>query len=105
MTVPTNVELSEDLLEGAAAIAEFLYGKNSNKKSRRKVYYLAHHSNMPFFKLKSRWCALKSELREYIQKQQRKHESRTAGDNHHNGRDGKQKTVERRRRDLGEKRV
>jgi hypothetical protein len=56
-------ELAEDILEGADAIAEFLFGSRSN---RRKVYYLAECSKLPIFRLGSVLCARKSVLLEFI---------------------------------------
>jgi hypothetical protein len=56
-------ELAEDILEGADAIAEFLFGSRSN---RRKVYYLAERSKLPIFRLGSVLCARKSVLLDFI---------------------------------------
>lgn len=53
-------EFAKDLLRGAAAIAEFLFG---DRKFRRKVYHLAKTSNIPVFKMGSMLCARKSVLR------------------------------------------
>jgi hypothetical protein len=46
---PPN-DLSDDILEGADAIAEFWFG---SKESRRKVCYLAECSKLPIFRLGS----------------------------------------------------
>jgi hypothetical protein len=59
---PEN-ELADDILEGADAIAEFLFGSSSY---RRKVYYLAECSKLPIFRLGSVLCARKSVLLEFI---------------------------------------
>lgn len=59
---PEN-ELADDILEGADAIAEFLFGSNSY---RRKVYYLAECSKLPIFRLGSACCARKSVLLDFI---------------------------------------
>ena len=56
-------ELADDILEGADAIAEFLFGSSS---SRRKVYYLAECSKLPIFRLGSVLCARKSVLLSFI---------------------------------------
>jgi hypothetical protein len=48
--------LSEDLLEGVAAIAKF-----TGIPSRR-VFYLAENNQLPLFKVGNRWCALRSVL-------------------------------------------
>jgi hypothetical protein len=60
-------ELADDILEGADAIAEFLFGSRSN---RRKVYYLAECSKLPIFRLGSVLCARKSVLLEFISGQE-----------------------------------
>jgi len=70
-----NLEFSTDLLRGADAIAEFLYGQRA---ARRKVYHLVASSHLPVFKLGSMICARKSVLLEWIESQERRH----ANDNH-----------------------
>lgn len=55
--------LHDDLLEGAEAIAAFLYGSASK---RRKVYHLASTSRLPVFRLGSVLCARKSKILEWI---------------------------------------
>ena len=60
-------ELADDILEGADAIAEFLFGSKSN---RRKVYYLAECSKLPIFRLGSVLCARKSVLLDFISGQE-----------------------------------
>jgi hypothetical protein len=62
-TQSSETELANDILEGADAIAEFLFGSRS---SRRKVYYLAECSKLPIFRLGSVLCARKSVLLEFI---------------------------------------
>jgi hypothetical protein len=62
-------DLSDDLLTGADAIAEFLFG---SKESRRKVYYLAECSKLPIFRLGSVLCARKSVLMKFITGQENK---------------------------------
>jgi hypothetical protein len=59
----TPGELADDILEGADAIAEFLFG---SKEHRRKVYYLAECSKLPIFRLGSVLCARKSVLLGFI---------------------------------------
>jgi hypothetical protein len=59
----TREWLADDILEGADAIAEFLFGSSSY---RRKVYYLAECSKLPIFRLGSVLCARKSVLLEFI---------------------------------------
>jgi hypothetical protein len=53
----TPSELADDILEGADAIAEFLFG---SREHRRKVDYLAECSKLPIFRLGSVLCARKS---------------------------------------------
>jgi hypothetical protein len=58
-----DTDLADDILEGADAIAEFLFGSRSN---RRKVYYLAECSKLPIFRLDSVLCAMRSVLLDFI---------------------------------------
>jgi hypothetical protein len=67
--IETQVEFSKDLLRGAAAISEFLYGDPGH---RRKVYYLWATSRAPFFKIGSMICARKSVLLGWITDQERR---------------------------------
>jgi hypothetical protein len=61
--------IGHDLLHGADAIAEFVFG---HRRHRRKVYYLTSHpkQRMPHFKIGSVTCALKSSLRRWIKEQE-----------------------------------
>jgi hypothetical protein len=43
-------ELADDILRGAEEIAEFIFG---DRASRRKVYYLAECTKIPFFRIGS----------------------------------------------------
>lgn len=63
------VNLADDLLRGADAIAEFVFG---SAKHRRKVYYLATEAKlrMPVFRIGSVLCARKSTLIEWIERQE-----------------------------------
>jgi hypothetical protein len=54
-------------LEGAEAIAEFLY---KSKEHRRKIYYLAERCRLPIFRLGSVLCARKSVLIQFIEDQE-----------------------------------
>lgn len=67
--VPQNSAnaLADDILRGADAIAEFIYGEGA---SRRKVYYLAECSRLPVFRLGSILCARKSVLLGWISGQE-----------------------------------
>ena len=63
-------DFADDLLEGAAAIALYLFG---TREKRRKVYYLAAHSRLPVFKLGAEICARRSVLRSWVENQERRH--------------------------------
>lgn len=59
---------SQDLLRGAAEIADFLFG---SRDQRRRVYHLAATSNLTiFFKLGSILCARRSTLKRWITEQE-----------------------------------
>jgi hypothetical protein len=62
-------KFADDLLRGAAAIAEFLFG---DKKHRRKIYHLIETSRFPHFKMGSMVCTLRSSVLEWIEEQQRR---------------------------------
>jgi hypothetical protein len=66
--IETEPELSEDLLRGAAAISQIVYGDRGH---RRKIYYLWATSKAPFFKFGSMICARKSVLLMWIKDQER----------------------------------
>lgn len=61
--------LADDLLRGAEAIANFVFG---NAKHRRKVYYYATDAKirMPVFRIGAVICARKSTLIEWIERQE-----------------------------------
>lgn len=59
---------ADDILEGAVAIAEYLFG---SRELRRKVYYLAETSQLPVFRLGSVLCARKSVLAVFIKGQEK----------------------------------
>ena len=67
-----DVEFSNDVLVGAAAIAEFLFG---DRKDTRKVYYLAERSKLPIFRLNAQLRARKSILRGWIEDQEHRNSS------------------------------
>jgi hypothetical protein len=58
-------ELADDLLRGADAIAEFIFG-GERGKNRRKIYYLAETSHLPVFRLGAVVCARRSVLLAWI---------------------------------------
>jgi len=63
-------KLADDLLRGADAIAEFMFGSASE---RRKVYYLANtgkRNSLPVFRMGSVLCARKSSLIQWIETQE-----------------------------------
>lgn len=62
-------KLADDLLRGAEAIAEFLYG---DAGQRRKVYHLAETSRLPIFRLGSVLCARRSVLLKWIAEQEQR---------------------------------
>ncbi|MFC5359520.1 hypothetical protein [Azospirillum himalayense] len=66
--------IGEDLLEGADAIAEFVYGDAADK---RKVYHLVQNGRFPAFRLGDKVCARKSTVLEWIKQQE---ESGTSSD-------------------------
>ena len=68
---PALFPLANDLLRGAAEIAEFIFG---NPRHRRAVYHLAvevkPESRMPVFRLGSFICARRSTLLRWIAEQE-----------------------------------
>jgi hypothetical protein len=68
-------DFSEDLLRGADAVAQFLYGDG---KMRRKVYHLAATTNFPHFKLGAMICARRSVVLRWIEHQEGLHITVTA---------------------------
>ena len=61
--MPLNETIADDLLRGAEAIADFLYG---DATQRRKVYHLAETSRLPIFRLGSVLCARRTVLLHWI---------------------------------------
>jgi hypothetical protein len=59
--------LAPDVLEGAEAIAEYLLGDPSRKRS---VYHLAKTRQLPVFRLGANLLARKSKLRAWIDEQE-----------------------------------
>lgn len=59
--------ISGDLLEGADAIAVFVYG---SKEGKRKVYHLVQQGRFPCFRLGTTICARKSAVLEWIKRQE-----------------------------------
>lgn len=69
MTV-SEPEFSDDILRGAEAVSQFLFG---DPKQRRKVYHLAANSNLPTFKLGSMICARRTVLKKWVADQEAQH--------------------------------
>jgi hypothetical protein len=67
----TTHELADDLLRGADAISEFIFGRKQ-KNGKRKVYYLAETSRLPVFRIGSVLCARRSVLLDWISGQESK---------------------------------
>ena len=59
MDIPLNDTLADDLLNGAAAIAEHM----GPSWTPRRVFYAAERKYLPIFRLGNRLCARKSTLR------------------------------------------
>lgn len=59
---------TNDLLDGAEAIAEFVYG---DRRHRRRIYHLAETGQLPHFKLGAMICARKTTLLAWIEAQER----------------------------------
>jgi hypothetical protein len=59
--------LNTDLLQGAADIAEFLFGSPGE---RRRIYHLAERSRLPVFRIGVTLCARKSALVAWIEAQE-----------------------------------
>ncbi len=67
--MPGQPRLGDDLLRGADAIAEFLFG---DPWHRRKIYHLAQTSRIPVFRLGSTLCARRTRLVAWIEEQETK---------------------------------
>ena len=67
--MPGQPRLGDDLLRGADAIAEFLFG---DPRHRRKIYHLAQTSRIPVFRLGSTLCARRTRLVAWIEEQETK---------------------------------
>ena len=67
----TDEPLHDDLLIGAAAIADFIYG-NTEYKYQRRVYYLTTQSKrrLPWFRLGSQIAARRSSIMTWIEAQE-----------------------------------
>lgn len=69
-TVPSASDrLADDILHGAAEIAEFLFG---DRNVRRKVYHLAERSQLPVFRYGAQLKARRSTLLKWIADQEQR---------------------------------
>jgi len=62
-----DASFAEDLLPGAEAIADFVYG---DRKQRRKIYHLAETRQLPVFRLGNQVCARRSAILSWIAAQE-----------------------------------
>jgi excisionase family DNA binding protein len=62
-----HCDVASDILHGADAIAEFLYG---DRKYRRKVYRLIQAKRLPHFRLGKGLCARRTALTRWIDQQE-----------------------------------
>ncbi len=60
--------IADDLLEGAEAIARFMFG---SADKRRRVYHLAARSDLPLFRLGEVICGRRSTLLAWIAEQEK----------------------------------
>lgn len=67
MNQSNTPSVAGDILHGADAIAEFLYG---DRTQRRRVYNLVNGGHLPVFRLGMAICARKSVLLEWIESQE-----------------------------------
>ena len=64
-TEKPSEDSNELMIEGAAAIAEFIY-RSRDARYRRKIYYLAETSKIPIHRLGSRLCLRPSAYKNWI---------------------------------------
>lgn len=69
MSTTNAAGLGGDMLRGAEAISEFLFGTGED---RRKVYHLASTGVLPCFNLGATLCARRSVLMKWIAEQEAK---------------------------------
>lgn len=69
MPAAATKTIGDDVLPGAEAISEFIYG---NTEDRRKVYHLAQTGRIPVFRMGALVCARKSTLLRWIAEQEAK---------------------------------
>jgi len=64
-TEKPSEDTNEPMIEGAAAIAEFIY-RSRDARYRRKIYYLVETSKIPIARLGSKLCLRPSTYRSWI---------------------------------------
>ncbi len=65
--MPPTSDIASDLLRGAPAIAEFMFGK-ADAQNTKRVYDWKYARKLPTFKIGSTICARKSTLRRLIER-------------------------------------
>ena len=65
--IPPAVPASDEMIRGAAAIAEFMFG---NRCYRRRVYHLVQTSRIPIARIGSTLCLRPSTYRKWIESQE-----------------------------------
>lgn len=66
---PAGLALADDLMTGAPAIAEFMFGTDT-ETNRRRVYHAADKLGLPTFKLGGTVCARRSTILRWIEQQE-----------------------------------
>lgn len=65
----TGLPLAQDLMSGAGAIAQFMFGDDA-EGNRRKVYHAADKLGLPCFKIGGTLCARRSTILAWIERQE-----------------------------------
>jgi hypothetical protein len=65
----TGLPLAQDLMSGAGAIAQFIFGDDA-EANRRKVYHAADKLGLPCFKIGGTLCARRSTILSWIERQE-----------------------------------
>jgi hypothetical protein len=65
----TGLPLAQDLMSGAGAIAQFMFGDDA-EANRRKVYHAADKLGLPCFKIGGTLCARRSTILSWIERQE-----------------------------------
>ena len=68
MPTISDAAIHGDLLRGADAIAEFVFG---DRRERRRVYHLKDRGHLPVFQMGATVCARKTTLIAWIEAQER----------------------------------